>query len=61
MPYSSVAEAYFIAIMMFLIVVLCSVSSYFFFRQFKREKEAKAERLRKKQAEKEQAQTSQVE
>ena len=38
MPDFAIAEAYFIGAMMILILVICSVAVYFFFRQLKREK-----------------------
>lgn len=38
MPNASLAEIYFIGAMMVLILVICGVSMYFFFRQLKLEK-----------------------
>lgn len=38
MPNASLAEIYFIGAMMVLILVVCGVSMYFFFRQLKLEK-----------------------
>ena len=38
MPTASLAELYFIGAMMILILIVCAVSVFFFFRQLKREK-----------------------
>ncbi len=44
---SSAAEVYFIGAMMFLILIICAVSLFFFFRTYQREKQNK-EKLNKK-------------
>jgi hypothetical protein len=46
------AEIYFIVAMMFLILIVCGVSMYFFFATYKREMREKQEREAKKLAEK---------
>ena len=43
MPFTSLAEAYFIGAMMILILIICAVAVFFFFRQLKREKAAAKE------------------
>ncbi len=43
MPNSALAETYFIAAMMILILIVCGASVFFFFRTFQREKKAKLE------------------
>lgn len=48
MPYSGVAEMYFIAAMMILILVVCVVAVYFFVRTYKREMAEKEEAKRQK-------------
>lgn len=48
MPYSSTAELYFIVAMMTLIIVVCAVACFLFFRTFKREKQSKLEAAAKK-------------
>jgi hypothetical protein len=52
MPIVSRAEAYFIAAMMFLILVLCVATVYFFIKTYKKEmREKEALRAAKKKAE----------
>jgi phosphotransferase system glucose/maltose/N-acetylglucosamine-specific IIC component len=41
MPNSALAEVYFIAAMMILILIICGVSVYFFFKTFYKEKRFK--------------------
>ena len=50
MPNEGNSEFYFIAAMMVLIVILCVVAVYIFFRTYKKEMREKAERLAQKQA-----------
>ena len=52
MSNSSLAEIYFIAAMMLLIVVGCAVAVFFFVRTFKREKAERQTELEKKQRQK---------
>ncbi|MGI9034924.1 MAG: hypothetical protein ACR2GD_02680 [Pyrinomonadaceae bacterium] len=61
MPYSSTAEMYFIIAMMFLILVICTVACFFFFRTYQREKTAKAEAARLKAEQKESVELSKAE
>ena len=49
MPNEGNSEFYFIAAMMVLIVILCVVAVYVFFRTYKKEMREKAERLAQKQ------------
>jgi hypothetical protein len=49
------AEIYFIAAMMVLILVVCGVSVYYFFKTYKKEMREREERLRQKQAAKQEA------
>jgi flagellar basal body-associated protein FliL len=49
MPNEANSEFYFIAAMMVLIVILCVVAVYIFFRTYKKEMREKAERLAQKQ------------
>lgn len=44
------AEFYFIGVMMFLILVVCSVTVYFFARQYKKEMKQRAEAAKLKAA-----------
>lgn len=44
MPLTSRAETYFIAAMMFLILIVCAVSVYFFIKTYKKEMKEKQER-----------------
>jgi cbb3-type cytochrome oxidase subunit 3 len=44
MPNSGLAEIYFIAAMFVLILIVCSVAVYFFFRTYNREKRERAEK-----------------
>ena len=55
MPPTSRAELYFIAAMMFLILVLCTVSVDIFFTTYRKELRQKEERERKKEAAKAEA------
>lgn len=59
MPVTSRAEFYFIAAMMFLILVLCVASVYIFFKTYKKEMREKEVRNRKKEAAKAETQTAQ--
>ena len=43
MPNIATAEIYFISLMMILILVICTVATFFFFRQYKREMKANEE------------------
>ena len=61
MPESSLAEVYFIAIMMFLIIILCTAATYIFFRQFNREKKMRELEKQKKLADKQKAEAAQTE
>lgn len=66
MPGTSLGEAYFVALMMILILVVSFTATYFFFRQYNREKkmiqEAKQRKLAKKmQAEKAEKETVETE
>jgi len=51
MPGAGRAEVYFIAAMMILILVICGVSVFFFFKTYRKEMREKEERLTKKSAE----------
>ena len=53
MPGSGIAEVYFIAAMMILIMILSVSAVYIFFRTYKKEMREKAERLARKTAESE--------
>jgi predicted membrane protein len=48
MPNSATAELYFIAAMFLLILLICAVSLYVFFRTYNIEKKAKQKRLEQK-------------
>jgi uncharacterized protein YpmB len=61
MPNSATAELYFIASMMILILVVCGVACYFFFKTFRREREAKELAALKRKIEKEKAEAAKVE
>lgn len=61
MPTTSRAEIYFIAAMMFLILVLCTVSVYIFFKTYRKEMREKEARARKKEAAKAEAEAAQNE
>lgn len=61
MPQSSLAEFYFIAIMMVLILILCTVATYIFFRQYNREKKMREQEKQRKLAEKLKAETAEAE
>jgi len=61
MPNSSVAEVYFIVIMMILIVALSTAAMYVFFRQYNREKRAREEAKIKKLAEQSKSETAEAE
>ncbi len=52
MPGAERAEIYFIAAMMGLILILCVVACYFFFKTYRKEMREKEERLAQKRAEK---------
>ncbi|MDQ3635755.1 MAG: hypothetical protein M3405_14780 [Acidobacteriota bacterium] len=54
MPDSSLAEIYFIAGMMILILILCTGATYLFFKTFYTEKRMREEERRQKKLEKEQ-------
>ncbi len=49
---SAQAEIYFIAAMMFLILVICTVAVYVFFRQYRKEMRERAENAKRKADEK---------
>jgi hypothetical protein len=53
MPFISLAEAYFIGAMMILILIICAVAVFIFFRQLKREKAAAREFKKRKNLNKE--------
>jgi Na+/H+ antiporter NhaD/arsenite permease-like protein len=55
MPVASRAEFYFIAAMMFLILVLCTAAVYLFFKTYKKEMREKQERIEREKAAREQA------
>jgi hypothetical protein len=59
MPETSRAEFYFIAAMMFLILVLCTASVYIFFKTYRKEMREKEERARQKEAAKAEEQAAQ--
>lgn len=52
MPNSALSEVYFIAAMMILILIICGVAVYFFFKTFYKEKEQKEYLLKIKQSKK---------
>ena len=61
MPLASRAEFYFIAAMMFLILVLCTVSVYIFFKTYRKEMREKEERARRKEVAKAETKAEQKE
>jgi cbb3-type cytochrome oxidase subunit 3 len=52
MPGAERAELYFIAAMMVLILIVCFVACYFFFKTYRKEMREREERLAQKRAEK---------
>jgi flagellar basal body-associated protein FliL len=50
MPYSGVAEMYFIVAMMILILIVCGLAVFFFFKTYKREKAEKETEAKRKSA-----------
>lgn len=52
MPGAERAELYFIAAMMVLILIVCVIACYFFFRTYRKEMREKEARLAEKRAEK---------
>lgn len=58
MPNSALAEIYFIGAMFVLIFIVCGVAVFFFFRTFKREKQAKELEAKRKKDSLEKAETT---
>ncbi len=58
MPNASLAEIYFITAMMILILIVCGVALYFFFKTYRQEMREKEKRRARKAAEKAQSENA---